>query len=360
MKKYKHQKYFTMDGHRYVVRADTLEELYEKMAAKKQEIREGGRLLSPQMTLTEWSRICYDTYKTGIADATKEDIEAVTKASILKYLGDMRLQSIRPLHCQKCLNHTEGYSRKHIVKVNNMMRFLFARAVDNNLIRKSPAENLSLPSGYVHHKRALTASERSFFEDATLSCRRYYGFALMLYCGCRPKEARGCMGYDLSVRDGIPLLHIRGTKTALSDRYVPIPDRLWGKIKDTPADEPITTSARGNLQKKGAQRLAWETMLQEINIAMGCESVNGIPVPPLRLAPDISPYNLRHEFCTELARHKVDIRVAQRLMGHSTVQMTANVYTNLQKDDIVDVAPTLPGVAEGVADESGKTQKNAK
>ena len=168
------------------------------------------------------------------------------------------------------------------------------------------------------------------------------------------------MGYDLSVRDGIPLLHIRGTKTALSDRYVPIPDRLWGKIKDTPADEPITTSARGNLQKKGAQRLAWETMLQEINIAMGCESVNGIPVPPLRLAPDISPYNLRHEFCTELARHKVDIRVAQRLMGHSTVQMTANVYTNLQKDDIVDVAPTLPGVAEGVADESGKTQKNAK
>ena len=53
MKKYKHQKYFTMDGHRYVVRADTLEELYEKMAAKKQEIREGSTTLR-QGTVNEW------------------------------------------------------------------------------------------------------------------------------------------------------------------------------------------------------------------------------------------------------------------------------------------------------------------
>jgi len=359
VKKYKHQKYFTVDGHRYVVRADTLEELYEKMARKKQEIREGGKLLSPQMTLKEWTRICYDTYKTGITEDTRRAMEDVTRSSILTHIGDMRLQSIRPIHCQQCLNHAEGYSKKHIIRVNNQMKFLFARAVDNNLIRKNPAENLTLPSGYTNHKRALTAAERAVFEDVTLSSRRYYGFALMLFCGCRPKEARTCRGYDLSVRDGVPLLHIRGTKTEKSDRYVPVPEKLWEKIKDTPAEEPIGTNARGDAQKKGTQRQAWDMMLREINIAMGCKSVDGIPIPPLRLAPDISPYNLRHEFCTELARHGVDIRIAQRLMGHASVQMTANVYTNLQQDDIVGIAATLPGVAQGVADKCGNMQKNA-
>lgn len=358
-KKYKHEKWFTFEGQRCVVRANTLEELYEKKAKKLQELKDGGKLLSPQMTLNEWSKICIETYKTGIAEETRAALEATIRAAILQYLGSMRLQSIRPLHCQQCLNQTEGCSKKHIIKVNNTMRFLFQRAVENNLIRKNPAEHLSLPNGYTRHKRALTAPERAAFEKVVLSSRRYYVFALMLFCGCRPKEAMECMGYDLSVKDNVPLLHVRGTKTALADRYVPIPDVLWQVIKDTPPDKPIGTNSRGEKQKRGTRKQAWEAMKHPLNIALGCKTTeDGILLPPYPLAPDLEPYNLRHEYCTELARHGVDIRVAQKLMGHANIQMTANVYTNLQKDDVVNIAAGLPGVAVSVAEEQQKTDKN--
>jgi site-specific recombinase XerD len=50
--------------------------------------------------------------------------------------------------------------------------------------------------------------------------------------------------------------------------------------------------------------------------------------------PDIVPYCLRHEYCTELARRGVDIRIAQKLMGHADVHMTANIYTNLSREDV--------------------------
>ena len=56
--------------------------------------------------------------------------------------------------------------------------------------------------------------------------------------------------------------------------------------------------------------------------------------PPLPLAEDFVPYCLRHTFCTNLAKAGVDIRTAQKLMGHSNIQMTANIYTHVDDSQI--------------------------
>ena len=67
-------------------------------------------------------------------------------------------------------------------------------------------------------------------------------------------------------------------------------------------------------------------------------------------ASDLVPYCLRHEYCTDLARKGVDIRIAQRLMGHATITMTANIYTNLTVDDTIT----------SVIDRLGVTKKQKK
>ena len=64
-------------------------------------------------------------------------------------------------------------------------------------------------------------------------------------------------------------------------------------------------------------------------------------IPPYPVAPDLVPYCLRHTYCTNLARKKIDIRMAQKLMGHSDISLTANIYTNLDESDILDVAKIL-------------------
>ena len=64
-----------------------------------------------------------------------------------------------------------------------------------------------------------------------------------------------------------------------------------------------------------------------------------------KVAKDLSPYCFRHEYCTDLCRRGVDIRKAQHLMGHSTIQLTASIYTNLVDDDMVTVAKMLQAVA---------------
>ena len=74
---------------------------------------------------------------------------------------------------------------------------------------------------------------------------------------------------------------------------------------------------------------------------MGCKSYRNALIPPYPLAPDLVPYCLRHEYCTELARKGIDIRIAQKLMEHSDIKLTSNVYTNFDKSDLKTAAEIL-------------------
>ena len=46
------------------------------------------------------------------------------------------------------------------------------------------------------------------------------------------------------------------------------------------------------------------------------------------VAEDLTPYCLRHTFCTDLQRADVPINVAKELMGHANISVTANIYTH--------------------------------
>ena len=78
-----------------------------------------------------------------------------------------------------------------------------------------------------------------------------------------------------------------------------------------------------------------------MNISMGCEVYRNELIPPYPLADDFVPYCLRHTYCTDLQKKGVDIRVAQYLMGHADIQMTANIYTHIDDSTVLDVAEKL-------------------
>lgn len=360
MKKYKHTKFFTIDGKRYAVRADTPEELAVKEYKKRQEIEEGTNRVDSSMLLKDWAVQCVETFKTNQSDITRQKYVSRMKYSILKPIGNMRLKDIKLIHCQRVLNEQAGKSKRHINEIYQMMQFLFGKAVANGLLKSNPAEHVVKPAGSVGHRRALASSERRYFIEIGLQDRRYYYYMLMLFCGCRPVEAAGAMGKDIKMLpNGLPALHIRGTKTKNADRTVPIPLEFYEVIQDIPADEFIAVTESGGPISHTNRTRIWNSFTRQINIAMGCKTYRNALVPPFPLAPDLVPYCLRHEYCTDLARRGVDIRIAQKLMGHSDIQLTANIYTNLNNDDISNVAEVLAsGVAPGVAEKGSKSNKN--
>ena len=74
------------------------------------------------------------------------------------------------------------------------------------------------------------------------------------------------------------------------------------------------------------QRL-WGSFAHALDLRMGAKVQDGV-ITKHALAPDLTPYCLRHTFCTDLQRAGVPINVAKELMGHANISVTANIYTH--------------------------------
>lgn len=347
-KKYKYTSSFTYEGRRYYVHADTKADLAVRKAMKLRDLEEGKVTITGSMTVAAWTYRAIETYKTNQKEITRKKYVARVRHCILEHIGDMQLKSVKPLHCQNVLNLQQGNSKSQINEVYNALQFIFKKAVANNLILSNPAENIEKPAGTKTRRRAITEQERKHILSVASSDRRFYIFLLMLQCGCRPTEAAEAKGMDISTKQGYPLLHIRGTKTDNADRFVPIPHDLYTLIKGTPKDEYISCNKYGEKLDDEQRPRVWKVFKRQLNISMGCKLYHNALVPPLPLAPDLVPYCLRHTYCTDLARRGVDIRIAQKLMGHSDISLTANIYTNLDENDVIKAAQILDDVAPTV------------
>lgn len=72
---------------------------------------------------------------------------------------------------------------------------------------------------------------------------------------------------------------------------------------------------------------ALEFLCSRFGPSHGRESPDG-QILQHAIAPDLTPYCLRHTFCTDLQRAGVPINVAKELMGHANISVTANIYTH--------------------------------
>lgn len=354
MKKYKYNRPFTYNGRRYWVRGNTLAEVALKKALRLRDLSEGKLAVNSAMTLRAWAERCVGLYKTSQSEVTRKKYWARLEACVLRYIGSRKLKDIKTADLQAVMNEQLGKSKTQVNEVYQALRFLFRYAVNERLISEDPSLYVIKPrTAPPRHRRALSPAERELVARVASGERRFFIFLLMLYCGCRPSEAIDCTGNDIVVENGVPLLHIRGRKTTFSERFVPIPDLLLGLIKKTPKNEYIAVYSNGNKITPDNMERLWASFKRACNIALGAPLYKGEVVESL-FPSDLVPYCLRHEFCTDLARKGVDIRTAQRLMGHSNISTTANIYTNLTSADTAGVASLL-GATAGATDKQNKT-----
>ena len=340
MSQYKYTATFTFDNKRVYVRANTQRELGQKLERKRRELENKQQLAEKKITVSQYIPRCVDTWKQGTEDS-KENYKKILNRGIGQYIGDYFLEKITPKLCQDTLNIQSGRSNTQIKYIYQGLKFIFSHALAEKLIADDPTLNLVKPKGTHNPRRALTPLEREIVIETAKTDRKYYWLLLMIYCGCRPSEACNCKGSDISIVDETPTLHIRGTKTAKSDRYVPIPKDLYKIIKKTKPNEYISVYPSGLVIKPDNRRRLWQGFWYKINRKAGTKTYRNRLLEPYVIPKDLTPYCLRHEYCSELARRGVDIRIAQTLMGHSNISMTANIYTHIENKNILSSVAKL-------------------
>lgn len=303
---------FTFEGKRYFVKGKTQREADQKAALRKADM-EAGRVAASKKTVAEWWPEYLETYHPKASDGTLVLYDSIYRHAIAPEIGPRALKSVRSADLQRIMNNLSTRSESYAKKARFLIVGLFKAAVENDLIPKSPAAGLRLPeTAEPHERRALTMTERTLFLNASEACGMPGLFFQFIYfCGLRPSEVLRIHYEDLDREARV--LHVRGTKTKAATRDVPVPLAL-----EVPEGSgPVFLTKNGTAPSKGAPRHYWRTVTREMT------RISGEPV-----AADLTPYCLRHDYCTRLQEVGVPIDVARRLMGHSSVEITSKIYTH--------------------------------
>ncbi len=353
----RYQKKVTLaDGRQKLVYGRTIAEVNRAADELRDQDRQ-GLIVGDTTTVGEWAKTWFTTYKSGLRNNTQNVYRNAYNNHILPLLATIKLQDVRPVHIRQVMVAVAELSESSQSKVLVTLRQLFATARKNGLVLTDPTEDIKItPHARPKKKEYLSLEEQGVLMEALTDvdprARCFVG--LCLYCGLRREEALGLQwgdinGDKLTVNRALAFLNnnqpdpVQDLKTKASHRTVPIPSALREILQATPHQGLyILTCTDGRPMTQIAFRRMWD----KVKRAAPCE---------------VRPHQLRHSYCSNLYRAGIDLKTAQYLMGHSTIQMTANLYTHMEKEDasasLIQLERYLSGSSQEKSDFSKSSQK---
>ena len=95
---------------------------------------------------------------------------------------------------------------------------------------------------------------------------------------------------------------------------------------------------------KSSFRRFWDGIMDKLNTAAGGRnyiSRNKGENKVIAISQDITPHTFRHTYATMLYYAGVDIKTAQYLLGHSSIKVTMDIYTHIDKSQVKNTVSKL-------------------
>lgn len=326
---------YTDDKGRHAIYDKDPEKLYRKLQAAQQPKEE--RVPTFREIAEEWERrhreeITSRTwnnylphYQAIIARHGKKKIEDVTAVDVINHLTAAKAQ---------------GYSATVVNTIRSVYRMIFDYAIANDLAKYNPVTSVKLPKGLKRGKRTAPTDEqiRTIFNNTD---QPFGLFPFLLLCtGLRKSEALALTWDDVDFdRQEISVTKsldyeigaspvVKPPKTEAGVRTVPIVDMLRDILQEAhsaatsiylfPATESNRSGKGGGLMTLRGYEGAWQRY---------CELTGMMEDGK----PAITAHNLRHGTATLMFELGVDELTAQRILGHSRVEITREIYTQLRE-----------------------------
>lgn len=327
-----------LNGKKYEATGKTELEAMTKLAEKLAAARRGEELVSGSMTVNAWYIQWKSTYKDpkGLTPKSLGMYDEKYNGYIKPFIGHMKLKDVKDIHLQRLLNAEAGKSKSHVEKIRRVLREMFSRARKSRLIPYDPAEDLELPAAKDGSHRSLTDEERKVLLKVAETHPAGLYILTLLYTGMRPGEAAALNWADVDFDHNEIHIHAalesgtgrcKGPKTEAGIRDIPIHAALLPRLLAARRDpfEPVFTGQAGHRLNSNSQYRQWSTFKRAMDIAMGAK-VKRNKVVESKIAPDLTPYCLRHTFATDCARAGVPLETVRWLLGHADISTTANIY----------------------------------
>lgn len=311
---------YYLNGKQYSIYGKSEQEVLSKL---KEALNIKQKKENKAIDLKEWFKKWITSYKLNKAPSTIKDYEKT-----FKNLTDIENKEIKKIsHIELCeiIEKTNGDRQKQ--KVYDLLRQLFEKAKQNELIKTNHMLNINKPSYEAEEKTALDKQQEMLFlrtasdlykDDLILDY-----FKVCLYAGTRPGEALALKPDKINLNENIIEINEslsrdnpnKTTKNKYSIRKVPIFDNLKNTMQ-------ILSKLKEN------------EYIFNFNYDYVRSCFNKIR--ELTKIKNISIYSLRHTFITRCKEAGIPEFVIQSFVGHKKgSKVTSATYTHLNKDTLI-------------------------
>lgn len=331
-----YEKIITIDGKRVPFRAKTEKEVSKKIAEYKGR-QETGR--SFREIANDW----YDDHFATIAYNTQKSYKPAYMRAVENF-GDTPVKQIKPGDINSFLGKfaRKGYAQKTVKNQLLVLNLIFNHAVIDGDLEINPADHITVPKNLPKGTRELPPDDT--LELVKKSIDAPFGFLayFLLYTGCRIGEALALQYGDIDREKKIIKIsksvyhqnnkpHIKTPKTAAGIREIILLDLLAQHLPYGKSDEYLFPGEDGGPMTYSQTKHAWNAYCKSIGLFDDKIIVDKDGHKHAKIAPHLTPHQLRHGFATILFEAGIDEKDAQELLGHSSISVTRDTYTHIRR-----------------------------
>ena len=287
---------------------------------------------------------------------TYQSYERIVRLHIKPSLGRIKLDKLTPVHVRGLYRERleTGLSPRMVQLVHTTLHKALKQAVADGLIPRNVTEAVKAPRPVKKEMRPLNPAQARGLLEAARGERLEALYALAVTTGMRQGEILGLKWEDLDLEAGT--LQVRRTlstamgggvrfgppKTARSRRNIRLPKLALSALR---------RHRKVQLEKQTKLSGLWEDHDLVFTTGVGtpmsrADLITRSFKPLLRRAglPNIRFHDLRHTCATLLLLKGVHPKFVQELLGHSTISITLDTYS--------DVLPGMGDAAAGAMDEA--------
>ena len=340
-------------------------EAYAKRDAYKRELEKGLKAEAAGVTVSAYAEKWLKTYKSNVSKKTRDMYERHL-ILLCTECGDKKIQDVTPSDIQRAYNAKAGKSKSDINKCKLALNGLFEAAVADGLAMRNPCKKAIPPAGKSGSHRAIEQWERDIVDTMSETDHRFAAAAMvMLYAGLRRGEMLALnidrdVNFErrtITVREAVRFdgnrPEIVDPKTEAGKREIPLLAQLEGVLKGRHG--LVVAMPNGTPLSQIAFKRAWDSYLYSASTMLnngrrkrwlGKTKEDKAALERDEKLPEWKDFNirthdLRHSYCTMLYEAGIDLKTAQKWLGHADQAMTMKIYTHLTEKQETAAAEKL-------------------
>ncbi len=276
----------------------------------------------------------------NVKQSTRKGYESVLNTHILPVLADVPVTDVVPLQIEDVLRKKadQGLSAKTIRNIVVLLKGIFSLAEDNDLIEKTPVRKRHTPTVTRGEKPSWTPEQvRSIIESVPVVYRALFVCAALT--GLRLGELLGLQwkhidlsGAKLRIEQSLWNGQLVSPKTRNSVRTIPFGEVLrqtlvlhqQRSLHKRPEDFVFCRADGSSLQPDLLRRDVLYPALDRLQIPRSLRS-SGF-------------HTFRHSAGSFINAETGNLKLAQKLLGHSNLSTTADIYTHTSAEAERDAA----------------------